>query len=65
MHLGEANVAEEDLSEFLEVAEDLKIRGLSKESLNSSVTRNNEQNKIDLKTVLKRDLHDVTNCNKI
>merc|ERR1719469_341885 len=29
MHQGEVNVAEEDLRDFLELAEDLKIRGLS------------------------------------
>ena len=35
MYQGEVNVAEEDLSSFLEVAEDLNIRGLSKGNSNT------------------------------
>ena len=36
IHQGEVKVAEEDISDFLEVAEDLKIRGLSEDSLNTN-----------------------------
>merc|ERR1719469_763573 len=34
IHQGEVNVAEEDLNDFLEAAEDLKIRGLSEGGFN-------------------------------
>ena len=44
MYQGEVDVAEEDLSSFLEVAEDLQIRGLSERNQDYSKSEEPPQN---------------------
>ena len=43
MYHGEVNIAQEDLTSFLAVAQDLKIKGLTQSSNNSETTINNPE----------------------
>ena len=63
MHQGVVNVAEKDLGDFLEVAEDLKIRGLSGESFNPNHKLSREVYKNSKEPSPKRKFHETSLTN--
>ena len=60
MYHGEANVVQEDLDDFLRVAEDLQLKGLTNSFEHNDITNKEVKNKENEKQMKKYELHNPT-----